>query len=675
MNKREKYFKERRFCEGENFKKSSGIKQGLRLCGSEHEVKVAKQLSKFFKITFSKEGVFKTTSYVFNFLQPGEEFREYYNLYNEVLLLFSPYTEFESRTLDFVDKTLEEFDNRLDKVCVFLVSKDTDIESKINVLNTTNKDSRIIIPFTYAEILQNGISKTDISSKLRKYFYNRDLFALESPLKTEAYFYGRNTLIQKLYDKYQIGEQSGLFGLRKTGKTSVLYALERQMIIRNGYSLYIDCQNPGIYMLRWNELLQFIVLEICKKYEIDKHVVESDYSEKKAALSFEKDIKDINWVLKDRVMLMFDEIEHICFRTSDKEHWRNGEDYCMFWQTIRSVFQKEPKCFTFLIAGVNPLCIETAYVQNDIENPIFAMISIEYLNLFDLTNVKDMIGHIGKYMGLNFDEEIFTKLTEDYGGHPFLIRHICSLINNDISLDRPCQVSKYEYDAKKKEYDAQIVHYVEMILGVLRTWYPNEYELLEILAIDGNEELKNNLEYKAKEMQHLLGYGIVKEIKGNYYITINAVNLYLENNHKLQGKKSTKEQAWSDISKRRNSLEYKLRKIILLRMSMQYGNKKVKGKLLEVVDSGRKEREKLQDLEISDLIENHFYFLDVKQVILKNWSLFEVTFIDKVKFESFIDVINKYRIDAHAKTIDESDMLMLNLAFNWFDERIEDLPV
>lgn len=76
------------------------------------------------------------------------------------------------------------------------------------------------------------------------------------------------------------------------------------------------------------------------------------------------------------------------------------------------------------------------------------------MNLFDLSNVKDMIGHIGKYMGLNFDEEIYTKLTEDYGGHPFLIRHICSLINKDISLDRPCQVSKYEYATKKKEYDA-----------------------------------------------------------------------------------------------------------------------------------------------------------------------------------------------------------------------------
>ena len=55
--------------------------------------------------------------------------------------------------------------------------------------------------------------------------------------------------------------------------------------------------------------------------------------------------------------------------------------------------------------------------------------------------------------------------------------------------------------------------------------------------------------------------------------------------------------------------------------------------------------------------------------------MFDVTFIDKVKFENFLDVINKYRIDAQAKTIEESDLLMITLAFNWFDERIEDLPV
>ena len=70
-------------------------------------------------------------------------------------------------------------------------------------------------------------------------------------------------------------------------------------------------------MLRWYELLQFIVTEICKKYEVNKKVIDDDYSEKKAALTFERDMKEINGVLKTRVMFMFDEIEHICFQTSD----------------------------------------------------------------------------------------------------------------------------------------------------------------------------------------------------------------------------------------------------------------------------------------------------------------------------------------------------------------------
>ena len=651
----------------QDFKKSMGIKKGLVLNGNPEEIKVGNQLSKFFRITFSKSGFFKTTAYTFYFLQPGEEFKEYYNLYNEVLLLFSPYYEFDSRTLDFVDKTLEEFDNRLDKICVFLVSKDKKIENRINNINTTNKDSRILIPFTYNEILSETFSKDDITIKLRKYFYNRDLFALESPIKTEAYFYGRNKLIQKLYDKYLLGEHSGLFGLRKTGKTSVLYALERYMVMRHGYSIYIDCQNPSIYMLSWNNLLSFIIKEISFKYDLSLDVDEVDYSPNKAAFSFESDIKRIRSKLDNRIMIMFDEIEHICFQTSEQEHWKIGNDYCMFWQTIRSIFQKSPECFVFLIAGVNPLCIEQSYI-NSIENPIFSMISIEYLELFSCSYVRDMISQISKYMGLRFDEEIYTNLTDDYGGHPFLIRHVCSIINSEASSNRPCNISKYEYQKNKEKYDSKIIHYVEMILNVLKNWYPKEYELLEILAVDGDESFKEKLDYKDKEVQHLIGYGIVKEVKGNYFITINAVNMYLSNNHKISGKKTTKEEAWGQIGNKRNLLEEKLRKIMQLQMTMQYGTKKVKNKILEYIETSRIEKQGLRDLDIKEIITNHFYLLDVKIVIEKNWSLFDKIFIDKVKFVYFLETINKFRIDAHAKTISDSDLTMLNVIFSWFDE-------
>ena len=38
-------------------------------------------------------------------------------------------------------------------------------------------------------------------------------------MKSDAYFFGRNKLVHQLYDKYRQGQNGGLFGLRKIGKT------------------------------------------------------------------------------------------------------------------------------------------------------------------------------------------------------------------------------------------------------------------------------------------------------------------------------------------------------------------------------------------------------------------------------------------------------------------------
>lgn len=41
MDKRARYYKNKRYFESDDFKKSTGVKQGLRLCGNEDEIKVA----------------------------------------------------------------------------------------------------------------------------------------------------------------------------------------------------------------------------------------------------------------------------------------------------------------------------------------------------------------------------------------------------------------------------------------------------------------------------------------------------------------------------------------------------------------------------------------------------------------------------------------------------------
>ncbi|MBG9841356.1 hypothetical protein ABE30_27910 [Bacillus tropicus] len=648
------------------------MKRNLILKGGVEEKKIVRKLSKNFFVTFSKASSFKNSDYTFAFLRPDDKYNRMFNLHNEILVLFSAYTEFDTRTFDFVDKLLHEYDNRLDKICILLVSKDKRIQEKIVKLNNDNRESKIVVPFTYEEILSDGFDALKLENKLRRSFYNRDLFALESPLKSENYFFGRASVVQAFYDKYSLGEHSGLFGLRKIGKTSVLYAVERIIREKKGTSIYIDCQNTAVHKCRWYELLFYIIKSIKEKYSIDVETNSKEqYTEKDASEHFEVDLKTLKKCMGDtRVLIIFDEIEHISFKTSSTEQWRNGEDYIYFWQSIRAIYQKNEDLFCFIVAGVNPLCIEQPTV-NEYDNPIFSLMKPTYLNLFQVKDVREMITSIGSYMGIKFQEKVFTYLHDDYGGHPFLIRHVCSLINTDIKTERPVEITEFVYKDNKVEYDNKIQNYVQLIIGILQKWYPNEYHLLEILVEKGSKEFKEEIGYDAKTVEHLLGYGILKEEQGVYFITISALEGYIKAGIKSTKRLETKEEKWKDITVKRNQLEEQLRKLILTTLQVSIGKRQVKETVLKAIEERR--REGLREKELKEIFTEHLYFLDLKQIVVKNWVTFEKFFIDKTKFQEYMDFVNKYRIDAHCKDISSSDLGILMIAFKWFNECFDDL--
>ncbi|WP_144491812.1 AAA-like domain-containing protein [Bacillus sp. WP8] len=645
-----------------------GIKYKLNIKGSDIERNIVKNFSRFFGVTFSKIEKFKNTEYNFSFLQPGDEYREKFNMYNEFLLLFSPFQDFDRRVLDFVDKTLTDYDNRLDKVCIFLVSRDLNITNKIAALNNENKDSKLIVPFTYDEFTKSKLTKEEVENKLRQYFYSRDLFAIESPIRNDSYFFGRKKIVQEFYSKYTSGEQGGLFGLRKIGKTSVLYALMRTIDSKDGRYIFIDCQNPSVHALRWYELLQSITNKLIEEYEIQLDISNFIFDEKYAAFSFEKIMIQIYKELDEkRILLIFDEIEMISIDTASSDHWRNSLDFVYFWQTIRAFYQEHQNEICFLVAGVNPHCVEVASIQG-IDNPIFSMINPVYLDLFGIEDVKNMVSSIGKYMGLDFEQEIYTKLVEDYGGHPFLIRHICSLINKSASLDRPIKVNKYDYLREKENYDIGISKYIEQIIQVLKNSYPNEYALLESLAVQGNDIFLTKLGMgNFATIQHLVGYGVLKKYKESYFITIEALSIHLKNNSILLSDDSM-EAKRTAISMRRNNIEIKLRNLIHTVFVTKYGKKEAREKILKAKKTD--ERTRFEGIPTNELMEQAYYFPELKVLIDKNWEDFSKVFEDKVKFKMHMDIINIYRVDAHAKNIQEEEYFMANMALKWFEDCI-----
>lgn len=648
---------------------TKGRKSKLIYKGADKEKIISEKFSEFFGITFSREERFKAATYYFNFLQPSEVYKESFNMFNEVLMLFSTFKYYDERAMDYVDKLFMDYSNRLDPVVIILISNDKNILEIIKKNSVKNDETRIIVPFSYDEILSDKFDKKLLQNRLREYFYQRDLFAMESPLKSDNYFYGRSNIVHNFFDKYSIGEQTGLFGLRKTGKTSVLFAVERLVATRKGMSIYVDCQSPGVHNLRWFELLEYIIARIQDKYNIELESSSLKYNEKNASEYFLKSLKEINQIKNKRILLIFDEIEHITFELSRNINWKNGEDFLSFWQTIRSIIQSEQNLCSFIIAGVNPKITENVSI-NGLDNPIFNNVSITYLNLFLLEDVRNMIGDIGSYMGLSFEENVYFKLHNNYGGHPFLIRNVCSILNTHFT-QRPYKITNRDFDDFKEEIDTKLISYIQSILFVLENWYPNEFDILKDIALGNKEIYAEKIKYNELSIVHLLGYGIVHKSKNNnYYIEIDAIKNYMNSNYKNEFIPKAQDEFREIISSRRNSIEIKLRTLVNQTIMIKYGKDKMEdiigkytqGDLKSVLN--RREGKKLIDA---------LYFSELKKIILGEYPAFnKIITLDKAIFAAAMDKINEYRyVDAHAGNITQKEYNILHIYFTQIEDVLE----
>lgn len=667
----------------------------ISIKGSLKEQNAIKCFAKYGRVTFSKEDFFKSTQYNIHFFKPVPTLRNMYNLGNEVLILCCSdgMRDFRSRTKDYLDyllSTKEEYRNRLDRITCILIDANSKIVDIVKDDRIEHPDARLIVPFCLNEF-ENGLDEDFLQNRMREFLYVRDLFGVATPLNDDLMFFGkdRNSTISELYGKYKQGEHSGLFGLRRIGKTSVLNLLKNRVNKNGGAAIYIDCQQ--YHHSRWNDFLQKIIQriynELAEKRNQDiecslpqDFVMEfksERYIESEATISFEADIKAIYHALGEtRILLIFDEIESIGYNTSPSDHWKQKNDALFFWEAIRSVSQTSNLYFSYIVAGVNPMCVELAQI-NGYPNPIFSSFSPIYVSLFDYQDVQNMVSSIGGHIGLKFEEPVYTKLIEDYGGHPFLTRQVCSRINKvflDRNVLRPATVTKHAYNDRSKEYQLDMVNVIEQILIVLEDYYPREYELLKKLAIDGRQTFKSEILEGEKTVQHLLGYCLLEKEDGEYYIRIQSIEKYLQDKHINDRTLTDQTEKRQQINLRREKIELVLRDIIWNSYYSKFG-KRTQSRIIEVAVKNTKDdslTKRVAGVTGKRCMEELF-FNQLKELMFENWKDFEVIFSDRSKFQLYFDVINESRKKgAHSKTITEEEEAMFKFALSFFEDCLSD---
>lgn len=441
------------------------------------------------------------------FLLPLQHYKESFGFENEILLAYSPYGKMEPRALQAIEQffSASPAKGRVETINYFLISDDVGVSEWLDAYVSSKQEAKIIVSFSKKEITDHKGDGWFLRNKLSNSFFGRDLFNYSLPLVEDTYFFGRQATAMEYFDAIRRSENKGIFGLRKTGKTSLLFKVKRLCETEGSLLVhYLDCKQPHIRKSRWFELLEDIASHIKTELSIQG---DYDFSEKKASKSFVDLIKVANSKNK-RVCLMFDEVEYISFISPKDPHWK--DDYLEFWQTLWSS-QSQFKCLSLILAGVNSSVVETDLVEK-VQNPLFGIVPNKYLTGFTIEECRVMLRKLGRRMGINFDIASCDAIRNWYGGHPLLVRQACSTLNSFLSenQDRPFSINCEIFEKHKNGIDTELTFYSDHAVSEIREFYPDEYYMFELLAT--GQELKFNERAKnSQNLKHLLSYQIIKE--------------------------------------------------------------------------------------------------------------------------------------------------------------------
>ena len=487
------------------------------------QLEILKPFLNGFDVSYAeKKNINNTVLYAF-LLKPEQFISEAFGIDKEILLAYSDYETLQPRALQAVDMLFNvfPFKNRVDSLNCFLVSRDPAVLEYAGVTSFTDNRSRSIVPFVLDEVIAHSNDSWYVRNVLKENFYDVDLFGYTLPLRDEQSFFGRQQIVSRYIDAIKRCENRGIFGIRKTGKTSILFKIERIVREQNlGFVFFYDCKSPSYRSLRWNVFLGEICNNIAKRIGIR---IRREYEVQDIIKSFRYVINEASKRNK-KIVIMFDEIEYISFKSPMNEHWHT--DFVDFWQTIWSV-QSIHRNLVFILSGVNPSVTEIDTI-NGVQNPLFSIVQSEYLQGLSENDSRKMIRTLGKRMGIRFEFDAISMLYRQYNGHPMLLRLACSYINRQYdSSSRPIDITKEMVQRIQEDIDIELAFYFKHVVTEIQQFYPDEYELFELLA---SGQTSDFVEYStlSEFSKHLYSYGLVaKDDSGIPFVKMPVAGRYV----------------------------------------------------------------------------------------------------------------------------------------------------
>ncbi|MDP8923446.1 MAG: hypothetical protein M3O34_11285 [Chloroflexota bacterium] len=398
-----------------------------------------------------------------------------------------------------------------------------------------------IVPLDY-----ETLAGADLQQVLDRWLSRRNLFDDRFPV-SGRHFYGRELELRQIRGNIDDGRHTGLYGLRKVGKTSLLYQLRETRPL--DLVVYVDLQEirgtgqQDCAYLYWaigrrlhelvserpllgpdlaNEWLKLGAVPTYSSIRQPQHNAlrfDEDMSRLLDALAADGTMTDA------RVVITIDELEYM-LPISDANPGFRG--YADFFAYLRGLGQRTRGRVVSVVTAANPLVSETPSWGSR-ENPVFQFYQDVFLPPLDEDACAEMVEQLGRGMGVSFDRDSLRSIYREAGGHPYITRQLCGHIVRGYAY-RPLRITRQIIEDSLETFVRDKGSIFEEILYRLETHFPEENELLPFIAdgVVAPADLATLVDQPIdRTLRHLLGYQIVEYVGGEYRIKIRLLDRWL----------------------------------------------------------------------------------------------------------------------------------------------------
>ncbi|MEV4655705.1 ATP-binding protein [Micromonospora sp. NPDC049301] len=450
----------------------------------------------------------------------GEVIERRFGLTREVMVYYSPYDDLQLRTFERLPRVQEDQPRRPTQDLFMIYAPDPLAERKLD-------DWTVREPFAVVGLPLAGVTPAEAASRLLAALTDRlaarNLYEETLPV-TGRDFFGRKDLLISLAEELRRGRVCGVFGLRKTGKTSLVKELGRRFesanstkrifILRDLEDLPTEPERhvPSLLADLTTSLLPRLREHGLRTHELRHLPKEPEFGEFRRALQAtlgDKSSADVQFVIA------FDEIES--FVGPETAHANQRPHVPELLGALRSLVQENDN-FNVLISGLTSAVLEAGLLYGR-ENPLFAWAKPFFMPPLSMESARDLVEELGRRMAVEWKPEALDVVYSLTEGHVFLHRTLCARIAGALPKDLSGRTVTEDLVLQcARPWRRGIAEQVHQMMLSMRRFYPEEADVLglireEVLSSDEVEEA-----YPAA-MNHLINLGLIAEEGGGFQLT------------------------------------------------------------------------------------------------------------------------------------------------------------